>query len=42
VRQAKDLQLPLPSTTNVKVRFRCDASANNDNVYIDDVVILAK
>jgi hypothetical protein len=42
VRQAKDLQLPLPSTTNVKVRFRCDASANNDNVYIDDVVISAK
>jgi hypothetical protein len=42
VRQAKDLQLPLPSTANVKVRFRCDASANNDNVYLDDVVISAK
>jgi Zn-dependent metalloprotease len=42
VRQAKDLQLPLSGTSNVKVRFRCDASANNDNVYFDDVVISAK
>jgi Thermolysin metallopeptidase, alpha-helical domain/Thermolysin metallopeptidase, catalytic domain/Bacterial pre-peptidase C-terminal domain len=42
VRQNKDLQLSLPGTTNVKVRFRCNASANNDHVYIDDVVISAR
>jgi bacillolysin len=42
VRQNKDLQISLPGTSNVKVRFRCDASANNDNVYIDDVVISAR
>ena len=42
VRQAKDLQVALPGTTAVKVRFRCDASADNDQVYIDDVVISAQ
>jgi hypothetical protein len=42
VRQAKDLQVALPGTTNVKVRFRADASANNDAVYFDDVVISAQ
>ena len=28
-----------PFTANTTLRFRCDASANNDRVYIDDVVI---
>lgn len=27
---------------NVKLRFRCDASGNGDDVYIDDIVISAK
>jgi hypothetical protein len=42
VRQNKDLQITLPGTTNVKVRFRCDASADNDQVYLDDVMISAR
>ncbi|HWO18145.1 MAG TPA: M4 family metallopeptidase [Kofleriaceae bacterium] len=42
VRQAKDLQVSLPGTSNVKVRFRCDGSQKNDEVYIDDVVVSAK
>ncbi len=28
-----------PFTTNTRIRFRCDASGNNDRVYIDDIVI---
>jgi beta-glucanase (GH16 family) len=28
-------------TSNVNIRFRCDASGNTDDVYIDDVVISA-
>ncbi|MEM8527950.1 MAG: S8/S53 family peptidase [Bacteroidota bacterium] len=28
-------------TSNTSIRFRCDASANGDQVYIDDVVISA-
>lgn len=31
--------IPGPFTTNTRLRFRCDASADNDYVYIDDVVI---
>ena len=27
-------------TTTTKIRFRCDASANNDYVYIDDISII--
>jgi hypothetical protein len=42
VRKAEDLQVPLPGTSNVKVRFRCDAAQKNDEVYIDDVVISAQ
>ena len=42
VRQAKDLQVALPGTSNVKVRFRCDAALKNDEVYIDDVVVSAQ
>ncbi len=26
-------------TSNTRLRFRCDASSNNDKIYIDDVVI---
>jgi Zn-dependent metalloprotease len=42
VRQAKDLQVSLPGTANVKVRFRCDGALKNDEVFIDDVVVSAK
>ncbi len=42
VRQNKDLQVALPGTTNVKIRFRVDASADNDQVYFDDVIVSAK
>ena len=42
VRQNKDLQVALSGTTNVKVRFRLDASADNDQVYFDDVIVSAK
>ena len=31
--------IPGPFTSTVKLRFRCDASADDDQVYIDDVVI---
>jgi hypothetical protein len=42
VRQARDIQVNLSGTTNVKVRFRNDASADDDHVFIDDVVISAR
>jgi vibriolysin len=42
VRQEMDLQLALPGTTGVRVRFRCDASGNRDQVYLDDVVLSAR
>ncbi|HRC58446.1 MAG TPA: hypothetical protein PKU97_21135, partial [Kofleriaceae bacterium] len=42
VRQNKDLQVTLAGTTNVKVRFRLDGSADNDQVYFDDVIVSAK
>ena len=42
VRHAKDLQVTLPGTSNVKVRFRNDANQKNDEVYIDDVVVSAR
>ncbi|MFK2820989.1 sulfatase-like hydrolase/transferase [Flavobacteriaceae sp. LMIT009] len=28
-----------PFTANTRLRFRCDASGNNDQVYLDDIVI---
>jgi hypothetical protein len=31
--------IPGPFTTNTRLRFRADASADDDQVYIDDVVI---
>jgi hypothetical protein len=42
VRHAKDLQVTLPGTSNVKVRFRNDGNLKNDEVYIDDVVVSAR
>ena len=36
------LVVNLSGASSVQVRFRCDASDNNDNVYIDDVVISAQ
>jgi hypothetical protein len=42
VRQAKDLQASLSSTSNVKVRFRAIANQKNDEVYVDDVVVSAQ
>ena len=38
-RQSIDIQTSMALSSNVKVRFRCDASGNNDDVYIDDVVV---
>ncbi len=31
--------IPGPFTSSVRLRFRCDASADDDRVYLDDVVI---
>jgi hypothetical protein len=42
VRQAKDLQVTLPGTSNVKIRFRNHGSAKNDTIYVDDVVVSAQ
>jgi len=28
-----------PFTTNTLVRFRCDATGNNDKIYIDDIIV---
>ena len=43
VRHNKDLTFALPAGSSaVRVRFRVDASANDDNVYFDDVIISAK
>jgi hypothetical protein len=42
VRHAKDIQVTLPGTSNVKVRVRNDANQNNDELYVDDVVISAR
>ncbi len=39
VRYNDAVTLTGPFGSNVRLRFRCDASANNDQVYLDDVVI---
>lgn len=39
VRQNVTVTIPGPFTSNTRFRFRCDASADDDQVYIDDVVI---
>jgi choice-of-anchor B domain-containing protein len=39
VRQNTTVTIPGPFTTNTRFRFRADASADDDVVYIDDVVI---
>ena len=35
----EDVQISGPFNSNVRFRFRCDASANNDQVYLDDIEI---
>jgi hypothetical protein len=42
VRQAKDLQVALPGTSAVKIRFRNHGSANNDQIFVDDIVVSAQ
>lgn len=39
VRGSGSVVIPGPFTSNTRLRFRCDASADDDQVYIDDVVI---
>lgn len=39
VRQNVTITIPGPFTSNTRFRFRADASADDDQVYIDDVVI---
>jgi len=39
VRASGQVVIPGPFTTNTRLRFRADASADDDRVYIDDVVI---
>lgn len=39
VRQNVTVTIPGPFSSNTRFRFRCDASADDDQVYIDDVVI---
>lgn len=39
-RQAATVVIPGPFTPNTRIRFRCDASANDDQVYLDDIRIL--
>ena len=39
VRGTGTLVIPGPFTSNTRLRFRCDASADDDRVYIDDVVV---
>ena len=39
VRQNVTVTIPGPFTSTTRFRFRCDASADDDVVYIDDVVI---
>ena len=38
-RQNPSIAIAGPFTSNTRLRFACDASANNDQVYIDDVEI---
>ncbi len=39
VRGSGSVVIPGPFTSTTRLRFRCDASADDDQVYIDDVVI---
>lgn len=39
VRQDVTVTIPGPFTSTTRFRFRCDASADDDQVYIDDVII---
>jgi vibriolysin len=42
VRKTEEIEVELVETTAVKLRFRCDASADDDRVFIDDVVVSAR
>lgn len=39
VRVFEDLNISGPFTDQTQLRFRCDATGNNDKVYLDDIVI---
>ena len=39
VREYESIILPGPFSSTTKLRFRCDASSNGDQVYLDDIVI---
>ena len=39
VRESGTATIAGPFSANTQLRLRCDASANNDRIYIDDVVI---
>ncbi len=40
-RYFESVTLAGPFTTNTRIRFRCDASANADYIYLDDIVLSA-
>ncbi len=39
VRENEQVIISGPFTSNTQFRFRCDASGNNDRIYLDDVII---
>lgn len=39
IREFETITIPGPFTFNTVLRFRCDASGNNDRVFIDDILI---
>jgi choice-of-anchor B domain-containing protein len=39
---AQDFPVPAGGRSGMRIRFRCDASGNNDYVYIDNIVISGK
>jgi len=41
VRVFESVSIPGPFTTSTQIRFRCDASSNNDYIFLDDIVIEA-
>ncbi len=38
-RKFETVVIPGPFSTSTRIRFRCDASANSDYVYLDDIVM---
>jgi len=39
IREFESVYIQGPFTSQTQVRFRCDATANNDKIYIDDIVL---